>query len=85
MAFTVQFEIMLIDDNLWVVNPVCDNKRHLVCEPYSLPVLHEMARRLEIGRWWFHKDHYDIPKRRIKEIMAKCWVVDEILKIIGRV
>jgi hypothetical protein len=42
-----------------------------------------MADDLGIKRCWFHKDHYDIPKRRIDEITAKCEVVSskEIIKI----
>jgi len=31
-----------------------------------------MAKELGIERCWFHKNHYDIPKRRIEEIQAKC-------------
>lgn len=54
---------------------ICDNARHLVCLPYSLENLHKMAADLGIKRCWFHKDHYDIPKRRITEITAKCEVV----------
>lgn len=53
----------------------CDNKRHLVCVPYSIENLHTMADELNINRCWFHDDHYDIPKRRIDEIKAKCTVV----------
>jgi len=53
----------------------CDNSRHLVCVPYSIGNLHLMAEELDIKRCWFHKDHYDIPKRRIEEIQAKCDVV----------
>jgi hypothetical protein len=53
----------------------CDNKRHLICVPYSIGNLHRMAEDLAIHRCWFHKDHYDIPKRRIKEVQAKCVVV----------
>lgn len=49
-----------------------DGRRHLVCEPYSVENLHEMARDLGIGRHWFHRDHYDIPIRRRAEIEAKC-------------
>lgn len=49
-----------------------DNKRHLVCEPYSIDNLHLMAKELNIKRCWFHKDHYDIPKRRFEEIANKC-------------
>ena len=62
----------------------CDNYRHLVCVPYSIENLHLMADDLNIKRCWFHKNHYDIPKRRIDEIKAKCCVVSsrEILIII---
>ena len=64
-----------------------DNQRHLVCYPYSVEGLHEMAAALGIKRCWFHAGrhpHYDIPKRRIKEIAEKTNVVDprEILDIV---
>lgn len=53
-----------------------DGARHLVCLPYSVANLHVMAERLNIKRCWFHasggKAHYDIPKKRIKEIEAEC-------------
>jgi hypothetical protein len=64
---------------------ICDTKRHLVCIPYSLDNLHQMADTLGIKRCWFHKDHYDIPMRRIAEITEKCEVVSskEIVKIIS--
>lgn len=59
---------------------VCDDGRHLVCLPYSRENLHRMAVELDIKRCWFHASakyaHYDIPKRRISEIQAKCKVVD---------
>jgi len=66
---------------------VCDDMRHLICEPYSIENLHRMARELGIGAWWFHQGrfpHYDIPKRRIEQITAKCVLVDprEIVRII---
>ena len=67
---------------------ICDRKRHLVCLPYSVENLHEMARQLEINPLWYHlgknKGHYDIPKGRIEEITSKCIVVNSktILKII---
>lgn len=51
-----------------------DGDRHLVCMPYSVDNLHEMARQLGIRRCWFHAGrwpHYDIPKLRIAEIGAK--------------
>jgi len=38
--------------------------------------LHKMAKELNIKQCWFHKDHYDIPQRRRKEIMDKCIIVD---------
>lgn len=61
-----------------------DKKRHLICVPYSIENLHKMAEDLNIKRHWFHKSHYDIPKRRIEEIEAKCEIVSpkEIVKII---
>lgn len=64
----------------------CDNERHLVCEPYSVENLHKMAENLNIKRCWYHAakfKHYDIPKRRVDEIQAKCIVVStkEILQI----
>lgn len=65
----------------------CDDSRHLVCVPYGREELHEMARALGIGRHWFHASpnhtHYDIPKRRVAEIQAKCIRVSsrEIIKI----
>lgn len=62
----------------------CDTNRHLVCKPYSTMNLHMMAGRLGIKPCWFHKDHYDIPVRRIPEITRECTVVDSktILRII---
>ncbi len=62
----------------------CDDKRHLVCIPYSKDNLHLMAKELNIKKCWFHKDHYDIPKRRIQEIKEKCEIVSprDILSII---
>ena len=43
-----------------------------------------MGEFLGIKRCWFHKDHYDIPKKRIAEIQSKCEIVTprEILSII---
>ena len=62
----------------------CDNSRHLICEPYSINNLHEMAKQLGIKKCWFHKNHYDIPKRRIQEIKSKCKIISsqEIIRII---
>lgn len=66
---------------------ICDNKRHLVCRPYSIMNLHRMAEDLNIKRCWFHNNkypHYDIPMRRIEEIQNKCIVVSTsyLLRII---
>lgn len=67
----------------------CDNKRHLICVPYSIDNLHVMASRLNIKRCWFHRknrnSHYDIPKTRIEEIKSKCIVVSdrELLRLIN--
>jgi uncharacterized protein YrrD len=43
-----------------------------------------MAEELGIKKCWFHKNHYDIPKKRIAEIQNKCIFVSskEIVKII---
>lgn len=62
----------------------CDDARHLVCVPYSIDNLHKMADALNIKRCWFHKNHYDIPKKRIDEIKSKCTVISskEIVMII---
>jgi len=63
-----------------------DGSRHLICLPYSIENLHEMARQLDIKRCWFHRDHYDIPKKRISEIEAKCRMVTsrEIVQIVRK-
>lgn len=64
----------------------CDTARHLACMPYSMENLHVMANALGIKRAWFHKDHYDIPKTRIDEVMSACTVVSskDIVRIIKR-
>lgn len=64
----------------------CDDKRHLVCVPYSIENLHKMADELGIKRCWFHRNHYDIPKRRVEEIKKKCILVSPrvILDIIKK-
>lgn len=61
-----------------------DKKRHLVCKPYSIENLHKMAEALNIKRCWFHKNHYDIPKRRMEEIESKCEIIPskDIVRII---
>ena len=54
---------------------ITDGKRHLICVPYSIENLHQMAKELNIKRCWFHKNHYDIPKERIEEIEKQCILV----------
>ena len=67
---------------------LCDDMRHLVCLPYTVENLHLMAVDLGIKRCWFHssKDHphYDIPKRRVAEVKARCELVTgrDILAIV---
>lgn len=63
---------------------ICDRSRHLICVPYSVENLHQMADELNIKRCWFHKNHYDIPKKRIQEIEKQCQIVSskEIVEII---
>lgn len=64
-----------------------DGKRHLICLPYSIENLHTMANKLNIKRCWFHKNHYDIPKRRKQEIENICILVSsrEIIDIINNI
>lgn len=53
---------------------LCDSKRHIICQPYSIENLHRMAEQLNIGRHWYHQGkfpHYDIPQKRIEEITKK--------------
>lgn len=75
------------EDEVVQLEYVCDAYRHLVCRPYTVENLHQMARELGIHRGWFHAGrhpHYDIPKRRVREIMARCQVVSsrDLLAII---
>lgn len=61
-----------------------DGKRHLICVPYSIANLHKMARDLGIARCWFHKNHYDIPKRRLSVVESLCIKIStrELVEII---
>jgi hypothetical protein len=62
----------------------CDRRRHMVCVPYSIENLHRMAAELLLKRCWFHRDHYDMPKRRIAELTPRCILVRsaDIVRII---
>jgi hypothetical protein len=64
-----------------------DEKRHLVCEPYSIYGLHKMALELGIKRCWFHggrHPHYDLPKKFSAAKHPRCERVSsrEILRVI---
>jgi sulfur relay (sulfurtransferase) DsrF/TusC family protein len=63
----------------------CDQARHIVCKPYSIDNLHKMAKFFGIKKCWFHKSHYDMPKRRRIELMTRCTIVTskEIATIIA--
>lgn len=54
---------------------ICDKQRHLICLPYSIANLHLMAKQMKIHKYWFHKNHYDIPENRILEIKDICNLV----------
>jgi len=43
-----------------------------------------MAEDLGLARGWFHKDHYDMPVKRIEEITKRCTIVSskDIVRII---
>jgi hypothetical protein len=45
-----------------------DKQRHLIAVPYTKENLHRAAEQLGIKRCWFHKDHYDIPKRMLPKM-----------------
>lgn len=69
---------------------LCDNKRHLICIPYSISNLHKMSEDLGIPKHFYHKKgqnihpHYDIPAKRLKDIQSKCRIISskELLIII---
>ena len=71
--------------NLKMLIYVTDRRRHLICLPYTVENLHTMAKELGIKRCWFHTTHYDIPKRRMREIESQCLIVSskEIVTLIG--
>lgn len=80
-----QFLLTMCDCYVEEVEVLTDVKRHLICNPYNLDNLHKVAEYLDIKRCWFHKNHYDIPKRRIEEIGGRTKVISskEIVKIIN--
>ena len=52
-----------------------DDKRHMVCRPYTVENLHKAAAALGLKRCWYHSSpypHYDLPKT---------WVADFGLKL----
>ena len=69
----------MLNDLIYITDGI-----HLMCLPYCKENLHRMAHDLDIKKSWFHKDHYDIPKKRIEEIKSKCkWIVSP--KILVRI
>lgn|SRR5579863_5842397 len=54
---------------LGVVEVLFDQQRHLIVKPYGLPLLHRAAQELGIKRCWFHKTHYDVPKRVMPKLL----------------
>jgi hypothetical protein len=57
-----------------------DNKRHLICVPYSIDGLHAMARDLGIARCWYHggkHPHYDIPLTMAADVAARSELVSQ--------
>jgi len=67
----------------------CDDKRHLICIPYTIDNLHAMADQLSIKRCWFHSSkypHYDVPKKMIDSIKAQVEVVSskDLLRLINK-
>lgn len=84
MKYEPKHLIKMINIGKPVLRYISDDKRHLICIPYSIENLHKMAEDLGIKRCWFHKDHYDIPKRRIDEIREKTeWFSSkQIVKVI---
>jgi len=66
---------------------ICDDSRHLICIPYSIENLHQMAEDLHIKRCWYHSGkhpHYDIPKKMVESVKKRCLVntSKELLSII---
>lgn len=77
-----------------VLTYYCDNNGHLVCRPYTVHNLHDMAEKLKIHSSWFHtgegiadtlvkKPHYKIALSRRGEFRKLCTTVTtEELKLI---
>jgi hypothetical protein len=77
-----------------IKNPVvdrylCDQNRHLICLPYSLEHMKQMAFELQLKRKALskvpNKRFYRIPFERLEEIESQCEVVPawRILEIIS--
>lgn len=85
-ACLCEFDMATYEEDGIAIQYFSDGLRHLVCVPYSIKNLHKMADRLNINKCWFHKDHYDIPKKRFDKIKIKTQIVapSKIVNIIGR-
>lgn len=62
-----------------------DGQGSLVCYPYSISNLHEMASELGINRKFFWKNHYSIPHDRKDEIEGICELITtkDMIKVIN--
>ncbi len=64
----------------------CGEKGHLICVPYSVENLRQMAEELSLHKDWFRNGripHYVIPEQMVEEIQEQCIVVPtrEIVKM----
>jgi hypothetical protein len=59
-----------------------DNKRHIICTPYTVDNLHRAAQLLGLKSCWFHRHpypHYDMPKRWVQPMTIGEFEFDEAL------
>jgi hypothetical protein len=63
---------------------VIDEMRHIANDPYDLELLHKEVAAIGIKRCWFHRDHYDAPKKRFEELKKTLRVVSprEMLRLV---
>ena len=51
-----------------------DDARHIICAPYDVAALHELAATIGLKRCWWHASrhpHYDVPKRWARDDFAE--------------
>lgn len=49
-----------------------DGRKNIICLPYSIENLHQMAKELGMNEKYFNKDHYVVPDHMVDEIEDKC-------------